>query len=68
MSKSSNASATKSRGNLAYQQRQKIRRSYLERKQNLRKIFEMGKVVEKAGFDVEDLDSVYKILIAARKK
>ncbi len=58
----------KTRGNSAYQQRQQIRRHHLERKQALRKIFEMGKIVERVGFGLEDLDVVYRILIAAREK
>jgi hypothetical protein len=58
----------KTRGNLAYQKRQQIRRHHLERKQALRKIFEMGKVVEKSGFGLEDLNVVYSILVAAREK
>ncbi len=64
----SNSSSQKTRSNLAYQQRQQIRRHHLERKQALRKIFEMGKVVEKAGFGLEDLNVVYGILVEARKK
>ena len=67
MSTISNDATQKIRGNLAYKERQQIRKSYLERKQKLRRIFEMGKVVEKAGFEFEDLDAIYRILVEARK-
>ena len=68
MSTPSNIPSLKNRSSLAYQQRQKIRRHHLEKKQALRRIFEMGKVVEKAGFRFEELDIVYDILVEARKK
>lgn len=64
----SSISSKKVRGNLAYQQRQKIRQNYIEKKQALRRVFEIVKVVEKAGFNLEDVDVVYKILVAAREK
>ena len=66
MSTISNDATQKIRGNLAYQQRQQIRKSHLEKKQKLRTIFEMGKVVEKAGFTLEDLDVVYAVLVEAK--
>lgn len=68
MSEFSDTPVIKNRGKLAYQQRQKIRRRHLERKQALRRIFEMGKVVEKAGFQLEDLNILYEILVETRKK
>jgi hypothetical protein len=63
-----NTSSQKIRGNLAYQQHQQIRRHHLERKQTLRKLFEMGKVVEKAGFGLEELNVIYGILVEAKEK
>ncbi len=43
-----------SRGNLAYQERQKQRRNYLEKKRALRRTFEFGKLMEKVGFPFKD--------------
>lgn len=58
----------KIRGNLVYQQRQQRRRSYLEKKQSLRRIFELGKLIEKAGFEGEEMMVIYGLLLEAKEK
>jgi|GEM_PF-5018369 len=55
------------RGNFAYQQRQQRRQNYLEKKRALRKTFELGKLVEKAGLQDEDQAVIYEYLLSAKK-
>ena len=58
----------KIRGNLVYQQRQQRRRSYLEKKQLLRRTFELGKLIEKVGFKGEEMMVIYGLLLEAKEK
>lgn len=64
----SDMAAQKIRGNLAYQQRQAMRQGYLEKKRALRKIFQIGKLVEKVGFANEDMTVMYGLLLEAKEK
>lgn len=58
----------KIRGNLAYQQRQKQRQNYLEKKRALRRTFELGKLLKKAGFENEELTVIYRLLLETKEK
>lgn len=68
MSIISNDPTQKIRGNLAYQQRQHIRKSHLEKKQKLRRIFQLGKLIEQVGFETEDTAMIYGLLLEAKEK
>lgn len=57
----------KLRGNLAYQQRQQMRRSYLEKKQAMRQVFQLGQLVKQVGFDDEDLSVICGVLLEAKE-
>jgi len=55
-------------GNPVYQQRQQRRQNYLEKKRALRKLFELGKLVEQAGLQEVNPAVFYKILLEAKEK
>lgn len=61
-------SEKKIRGNPAYQERQQQRRHHLQKKFALRRTFELGKLVEKAGLHNEDLAVVYALFLEAKEK